>query len=391
MATRLSNQQIARLTPLGDVLALVKTRVGPVMPHKCALAQAAGRILAEDIVVTERPAHAIALRDGFALAAASVVDASPYSPVPLASRPPRVDMGEPLPDGTDAVAQLDAVVHRGQAAEAIAPVAPGEGVLWAGGDASPRVPLRRAGKRLREVDVPVLAALGVSEVTIRSPRIVVGCGSVKRTPIIDAALDMLVRAVAGAGARAGDARGDADFFDQPHDDADAMIAVGGTGAGRNDEAVQALTRQGQVDVHGIAVSPGETAAFGFIKHVSVLLVPGRLDAALAVWLLIGRHLTARLAGGVVEDFSTMLPLKRKVTSAIGATELVPVACSAGTAEPLASGYLPLTALARSDGWIVVPPESEGFAAGTPVAVKQWPTLINMTNTNQSGPLSDAAR
>jgi molybdopterin biosynthesis enzyme len=47
-------------------------------------------------------------------------------------------------------------------------------------------------------------------------------------------------------------------------------------------------------------------------------------------------------------------------------------CSAGTAEPLASGYLSLTALARSDGWIVVPPDSEGFAAGTPVAVRPWP-------------------
>ncbi len=363
MAGHLSNQQIARLTPLGDVLALMKTRTGPVMPHKCALAHAAGSVLAEDIVVAERPAHAIALRDGFALAAASVVDASPYSPVPLASRPQRVDTGDPLPDGADAVAQLDTIVDRGQAAEAIAPVSPGEGVLWPGGDASPRVPLRRVGERLREVDVPVLAALGVYEVSIRSPRIVVGCGSAKRTPIVDAALDMLVHAVAGAGGRARDARGSAEFFNQPRDDADAMIAVGGTGVGRNDETVQALARQGQVEVHGIAVSPGETTAFGFIKHVPVLLVPGRIDATLAVWLLIGRHLIAQLAGGAVDDVSAMLPLKRKVASAIGATELVPVTCSAGAAEPLASGYLPLIALARSDGWIVVPPESEGFAAG----------------------------
>jgi molybdopterin molybdotransferase len=372
MTTRLSNQQIARLTPLADVLALMKKRAGPVMPHKCALAHAAGSILAEDIVAAERPAHAVALRDGFALAAASVADASPYSPVPLGSWPQRVDTGDPLPDDTDAVAQLDTIVARGQVAEAIAPVSPGEGVLWAGGDASPRVPLRRTGERLREVDVAVLAALGISEATVRSPRIVVGCGSVKRTPIIDAALDMLIRAIAGAGGRARDARDEPEFINQPHDDADAMMAVGGTGTGRNDEAVQALAREGQVEVHGIAIAPGETTAFGFIKHVPVLLVPGRLDAALAVWLLIGRHLAARLAGGGVDDVSAMLPLKRKVTSTIGATELVAVACSAGTAEPLASGYLPLSTLARSDGWIVVPPESEGFAAGTAVAVKQWP-------------------
>ena len=372
MVTDLNSQSIARLTPLGDVLALSESRVGPVVPRKSALPDAAGGILAEDIVARQRPAQAIALRDGFAVEAAAVADATAYSPVPLASTPHRVDAGDALPDGTDAVAQLDSIVVRGQAAEAIAPVSPGEGVLLAGGDASPRVPLRRAGERLRERDVPVLAALGVSEVTVRSPRIVVGCGGARRTPIVGAAHDILVRAIAGAGGRVSDAPSDAELFRQPPTDADAVIAVGGTGAGRNDAAVQTLARHGRVDVHGIAVSPGETAAFGFVGKLPVLLVPGRIDAALAIWLLIGRHLVARLAGGAADDVAAMLPLKRKVTSAIGTTELMPVACSAGTAEPLASGYLSLTALARSDGWIVVPPQSEGFAAGTPVAVRPWP-------------------
>ena len=68
----------------------------------------------------------------------------------------------------------------------------------------------------------------------------------------------------------------------------------------------------------------------------------------------------------------MLPLKRKVTSTIGLTELVPVRCADGVAEPLGSGYLSFAALTRSDGWIVVPADSEGFAAGTQVAVKPWP-------------------
>ena len=68
----------------------------------------------------------------------------------------------------------------------------------------------------------------------------------------------------------------------------------------------------------------------------------------------------------------MLPLKRKVASTIGLVELVPVACAGGMAEPLGRGYLSLTSLAHSDGWIVVAADSEGFAAGTPVAVRPWP-------------------
>jgi molybdopterin biosynthesis enzyme len=53
------------------------------------------------------------------------------------------------------------------------------------------------------------------------------------------------------------------------------------------------------------------------------------------------------------------------------TEVVPVRCREGMAEPLASGYLSWTVLAHSDGWIVVPGESEGFPADTKVAVNLW--------------------
>jgi molybdopterin biosynthesis enzyme len=34
--------------------------------------------------------------------------------------------------------------------------------------------------------------------------------------------------------------------------------------------------------------------------------------------------------------------------------------------PLAVGDLPLTAIARARAWLVVPGDSEGYAAGTPV-------------------------
>jgi len=156
------------------------------------------------------------------------------------------------------------------------------------------------------------------------------------------------------------------------DEADAVIAIGGTGSGRDDDSVRNLTRLGRVEAHGIAISPGETGAFGFVGERPVLLIPGRLDAVLAAWLLIGRHLTAKLAGGMVAENSVCLPLRRKVTSTIGMTELVPVSSSDGFAEPLASGYLSSMALARSDGWFAVPADSEGFAAGTRVAINPWP-------------------
>ena len=67
-----------------------------------------------------------------------------------------------------------------------------------------------------------------------------------------------------------------------------------------------------------------------------------------------------------------MPLARKVASTVGLAEVVPCAAQAGQAEPLASKYLPLSALARSDGWILVPAESEGYSAGAQVRVRPWP-------------------
>ena len=371
MTLESSNQRIARLTPLAAVLALVESRVAAVAPRKCALARGLGSTLAADVAASEHPPHPIALRDGYAVEAVAIADAGPYAPVPFALLPPRVDAGEPLPNGTDTIAPLDAVNARGDHAEAIAQVTPGEGVLPAGGDATPLIPLRRAGERLRAIDVAVLAALGIAEVTVRAPRIRIAYGSTRKTPVIDAALAMLARAIAKS---SGNKLDEAVPLDEALMDnqADAVTAIGGTGSGRNDSSVQTLARLGRVEVHGIAVSPGETAAFGFVGERPVLLVPGRLDAALTVWLLLGRHLVSKLAGGSVEDVPALLPLKRKVTSTIGMTELIPVSCAGGMAEPLASGYLSLTALTRSDGWIVIPADSEGFGAGTQVAVRRWP-------------------
>ena len=371
MAVDSSIQRIMRLTPLSAILALIESRVTVVPPRQSSLQAARDFTLADDVVAPECPPQPIALRDGFPVESAMVADAGPYAPVPLPLTTRPVDVGEPLPSGTDAVLPFDAVTLVGHSAEAVAPIAAGEGVLFAGADVVEQKPLRRAGEVARAIDIAVMRAAGIKDVTIRLPRIHVVWGGKARSPVIESALVTIIRVTGEAG---GLVTGRSIALEPALDDpeTDAVIAVGGTGSGQHDAAVHTLARLGQVEAHGIAVSPGETAAFGFVGAKPVLLVPGRLDAALAIWLLIGRYLVAKLAGGSIADWPVALPLKRKVTSTIGLTELVPVSCAGGVAEPLASGYLSLESLVRSDGWIVVSAESEGFAAGTPVAVRSWP-------------------
>jgi molybdopterin biosynthesis enzyme len=65
-------------------------------------------------------------------------------------------------------------------------------------------------------------------------------------------------------------------------------------------------------------------------------------------------------------------LARKIVSTIGLAEIVPVRRGADGVEPLASGHWPMQAITRADGWVFVPPESEGFPAGTPIEMRAFP-------------------
>jgi len=362
-------QTIARLTPLAEVLALIDREAKPVAPRRIALTQALHATLSEDVIAATRPAAALALIDGWALNAELTRDAGSYAPAPLPQIPVRIEAGRPIPDGTDSVAAFDTVKLTPGGAEALAPVNPGDGVLPAGGDCDVAMPMGRAGERLRAVDLAALGSAGVSEVSARVPRL----------RIVPVRLDTIVanaaRLIATDAARCGGAPDEANgalseaFFDES---ADAIVAIGGTGSGRNDASVHTLARAGRLAVHGVALTPGETAAFGFVGTRPVLLLPGRLDAALAVWLTIGRRMLQRLTAGASDEPTGTLTLSRKIASTVGLAEVIPLRRSGGTAEPLAAKYLSLSALTRSHGWLLVSADSEGYSAGAQVEMRPWP-------------------
>jgi molybdopterin molybdotransferase len=366
-------QRIARLTPLEALMQRIAECAPPASAREMRATAALGATLAQDVVVADRrPATPLALIDGWAVHAELTADNGPYAPVVLPQLR-EVAAGEALCGDSDAVAPAEAVTWRGGKGEVHAAVAPGEGVLMPGVDAAAGEVLRQAGHRLRAVDVAAMQALGITEVCVRKPRIRVAWAGRGRNDIADAIVDWLTYAIIAEGGEpvvaTSGSEVEALFV---ADGVDGVATIGGTGAGARDDTVHALRRTGAVEAHGIAISPGETAAFGIANSRPVLLMPGRLDSTVAVWLLIGRAILARLRGAAEHLTSRKGALTEKVTSTVGLTELVLVRQAQDRVEPLASKYLPLATLARADGWIVIPAASEGLPPGACVTVYPLP-------------------
>ena len=281
------------------------------------------------------PKTPMAILDGWALAADSTLGAGGYSPVLLAAMPQRVEAGQPMPPGADCVAAFDAVKVTGGRAEALDTVNPGDGVLPAGADCDGKSPLRRAGEALRSLDGAVFAAAGISHVSVRDPRIMVL--PLREGDAIDAAAGLVggdIESHGGAGHRA-DCGGKLAAA-LATDNVTPSSPSAAPAKGATIRVCRRFADKGRLVVHGMALSPGETAAFGFAGPRPVLLLPGRLDAALSVWLVAGRRMLARLAGGRDHEPGTTATLARKVTSTVGLAEVVAVRRSGDSVEPLAS-------------------------------------------------------
>jgi len=367
-----ASQRIARLTPLAEALACFDRLVAPVAPITVEARHALGRVLAADVTaVGVMPGRPFALRDGFAVSADATLDASSYAPAPLARRPEAVEVGDVMPPDADAVAPIEAV-ELDPVPRILAPLVPGEGVLPRGADAADGELVRHQGEALRQTDVLVLARLHLHHVEVRQPR--VRLAPVRSHDWVLGTIAALIASgieAAGADVARPENTGDLDAALADRD-AHAVILIGGSGSGARDRSVRALAQCGRVAFHGVGLAPGETAAFGAIEDRPVLVVPGRFDAALAVWLVLGRAMLARLCGRTRDDRGIDVVLARKIASTLGLAEMVPVKREADGVVPLASGYLPLQALARADGYVLVPSDSEGFAAGAHVEMRPLP-------------------
>jgi len=343
--------------------------------------------------------------DGHAVRAADTFGAGGRSPAVL--RPVegsvgpgeavRVTAGDELPGGADAVARLADAERVGGVLELFGAVTEGENVDPAGSDADEGERLFDAGDRLRPSDLGLLRAAGHATVDLRDrPTVAVvptGDGLVADAPdggeIVETDGLTAARLVERWG-------GDATVRDPvPGDrsairaalatvDADLAVTTGGTSAG--DAAVGAL---GEPLVHGLALSPGRTAALGAVGDTPAVLLPGDPVACLVAAAHLLRP-AVRRAGGLPGDGAPAVAatLARKIASEPGVRTAAPVRLEpsagreratgadggAGSREAAPTGVgddTDRSSVARADGWVTVAEDREGIAAGERVGVERW--------------------
>jgi molybdopterin molybdotransferase len=157
-------------------------------------------------------------------------------------------------------------------------------------------------------------------------------------------------------------------------DADVILVSGGSSVGLEDHAPRLLAELGTVAIHGIAMRPSSPAGMGTIGRTLVFLLPGNPVSCLCAYdFFAGRAL--RRLGGRASDWpypAVSLPLARKLVSQVGRVDYARVKIVNGLVEPISvSGAALLRTTTEACGFVVIPADSEGYAAGEQVVVFQY--------------------
>jgi len=409
----------ARRHTVEAAIAWLDDQLQPLGAELLPLPTTAGRVLAGSVASeVDVPGFDRATMDGYAVVAESTEGATPYNSLPLTligdslpGRPfqgavgpgqaVRIMTGAPLPLGCDAVlpaewaepsaaceaesAQAEPDGPGVRCIRALAAMSPGKHVGRRGEDVTRGTTLLQRGRLLRPQDLGVLSSVGVGNVhVIRRPRVRLVVTGNELLPsgsqphghrIVDANGPMLAALVERDG-------GLVDFpglvpdehdaiLDALHAAADVVIVSGGSSVGIEDLAPTLLAKHGDLAIHGIAMRPSSPTGLGRIEHRLVFLLPGNPVSCLCAYdFFAGRAI--RALGGRTKMWPyrpTRATLTRKLSSTIGRLDYARVRVTEDAVEPLAiGGASVLSSTTRADGFVIVPADSEGFAAGADVEV-----------------------
>jgi len=391
-------------------------RFSVVGTQRVGLAEAAGRVLTDDVVSEiDLPGFRRSTVDGYAVRAASTFGASESAPALLElvgsvemgasaegtvgpGQAMRILTGGMLPAGADAAVMVEHTEPLDDSAiEVTRAVAPMQNVIERDEDLARGERLLVGGTRLRAQEIGLLAALGHSEVqTFAAPVVSILSSGDEVVPVHEvpgpgqirdvnsSTLSAMVLAAGGVARPIGIVEDDFDALLAASraalEGADMVILSGGSSVGTRDLTLEVLSAlpDSQILAHGVAIQPGKPTILAQVGGRAFWGLPGHVASAMVVFQVLVRHVLQRISGETgARAVGYPLParLSRNLASVHGRRQFVRVRLEERAGELWAVPAVGKSGLIRttveSDGLVEIGENSEGLSEGALVLVQTW--------------------
>jgi molybdopterin molybdotransferase len=393
------------LLPVADALAQVLEGVEALPAERVPLAEADGRVLAEDLAARRtQPPEDVSAMDGYAVRAEDVASAParlrmigevaagrPFAGRVNAGEAARIFTGGVLPAGSDTVVIQENTTREGDAVVVTTPAKRGRNVRVAGLDFRQGDVRLKAGRRLTGRDIALAAAMNHATVPVhRRPKIaIVATGDELVPPGTEPGPGQIVYsnvfALAAVARREGADVIDLGILPDRLDEtiagvrrardlgADVLLTAGGASVGDYDLVQPALAAEGlALSFWKIAMRPGKPMLSGRLGAMRVLGLPGNPVSAYVCSVLFFVPLIRKLLGRTAVEHTLTkgvlgrdLPANDEREDYLRST-LARRDDGAWIATPFpAQDSSMLVPLAAADCLVIRPPHAPAAPAGTP--------------------------
>ncbi|MGP6378548.1 molybdopterin molybdotransferase MoeA [Yersinia bercovieri] len=315
------------LLSLEQALTKMLSQVTPLQATEIVpLTDAAGRITARAITSPIAvPPFANSAMDGYAVRCNELSSGLPlpvtgkaFAGAPFKDSWPantcvRIMTGAPIPAGADAVIMQEQAMVSEQGVTFNGSVHIGQNIRLAGEDIEQGAPVFPAGVKLGAAQLPLLASLGIAEVTVfRTLKVAIFSTGDELQPIgqplgegqiydtnrfaVRLMLQQLGCQIIDLGVIPDDQQALRKAFEQADGTADLVISSGGVSVGEADYTKQMLEELGDIGFWKLAIKPGKPFAFGKLENAWFCGLPGNpVSAALTFYQLV-QPLIAKLSG-----------------------------------------------------------------------------------------------
>ena len=326
------------LTPLAEALRLILAEDFSLPEiETCALPDALGRILAEDIeAAVAVPYDDNSAMDGYALRAADSGDdlrvsqripAGSCGTEVLPGTAARIFTGAPIPPGADAVVMQENCQLEGDCVRLLKGVKPGQNIRARGQDIAAGDTVLTAGRRLGAEDLGVLASVGMAAIPVRRKlRVAIfSTGDELVEPAVGASLEPgqifnsnrytmlgLLRGlgfeVCDLGVVADSPEATAAVLTEAANSADCVLSSGGVSVGEEDHVKSQVEKLGELRLWKLRIKPGKPLAYGRIGDTPFFGLPGNPAAVFVTFAIVVRPWLLQRQGAAFTE-PLMLPAR----------------------------------------------------------------------------------